>query len=159
MKHTFLMTGLTMAILAGLAGQGYAAGGHNGPRHSFEELDINGDGQITRAEMESHKQARFEQSDSDGDGKLSRAELETRIQKKQKLRREHRLDKMIKRHDTNGDGALTFAEMSENRRHDHFTTADANEDGAISASEFAAMKEAFKGHKGKWKHDNGGAED
>ncbi|SIT18484.1 EF-hand domain-containing protein [Paracoccus saliphilus] len=97
----------------------------------FERFDANGDGAITREEMEQAQaaakekrdtrrskkherkggergagaKAAFEQADSDGDGALSRSEL--------LARNEARVDKMIERFDADEDGALSPEEMRE----------------------------------------------
>ncbi len=152
MKNGPLMTSLTLAILAGAATQGVAAGDgammpHHGPRHSFEELDANGDGMLTRAEMAVHMQARFAQADADGDGKLSREELSARMESEQKKRRTWMLDRMIQQHDANGDGALSPEEMRSGRAAKMFAELDADGDGAVSQTEFEARRAMHKhGH-------------
>lgn len=144
MKNEYLITGLAGAIFLAFATQGVAAGGQggmggSGPRHSFEEVDINGDGQITKEEMAEHRAARFSQADTDGDGMLSRDEMLARAEEQQAKRRGKMIDKMISRNDADGDGALTMEEMAAGRGGKHFAKADANEDGAISKEEFEAM--------------------
>ena len=125
MKHGILMVGLGAAILAGAAGQGMAEshgkGPHHGQRPSFEELDANADGHLTREEM----------------------------QARQAERRERHLDYMFEMHDGDADGALSMAEMSEMRgakRGQMFQRVDADGDGRISRAEFDEMRATHGKH-------------
>lgn len=166
MKNGMILAGLGAAILAGAAGQGIAqdmqkAMGH-GMRPGFEELDADGDGKVTRDEMQAHMQARFGAADTDGDGKLSRAELSARIEARQAERRERRLDRMFDRHDTDGDGALSMDEMRGDRAGPMFSRLDADDDGAVSKEEFERMRERHRGYskgrggeRGHMMHDDG----
>ncbi|CUH87985.1 EF hand [Phaeobacter sp. CECT 5382] len=109
-----------------------------GPMMQFEELDADGNGEVTKAEMDAHKAARFKTADSNGDGKLSAEEMLAMAQK----RAEIRTQKMIKRFDTDGDGALSESELPKpGRRGDMFKRMDADGSGGISKDEFeeAAM--------------------
>lgn len=155
MKNALLMTGLSVAILAGGLTQAVAEGKHrHGMHHSFEDLDADGDGQITKAEMEGHMQARFEGADTDGSGALSKDELIARMTERQAERIARYAGHMIERHDANGDGELTMAEMRARHDGDRFARMDENGDGSISRDEFDAMHEKHgrKGHK-KHSHD------
>ncbi|QYX57919.1 calcium-binding protein [Roseovarius sp. SCSIO 43702] len=137
-----------MILLATAVSLGYAGTAQAGPggeRPTFEALDADGDGKITRAEMQAHRDARFAEVDSDGDGKLSAAELEARM----KARAERRAARMLERLDTDGDGAVSKAEMEARRGGDHMMRADGDGDGAISKAEFDAMKAQMKKRHGK----------
>ena len=153
MKNTVLMSSLAVAIVLGGVSQGFAGsgkGGH-GPHHSFEELDINSDGQISREEMAGHMQKRFEGADTNSDGNLSRDELVERIKERKAKKEEKYADHMMERHDANGDGVLSVDEMSEKREgrlEKMFVKVDVDENGTISVEEFEAMKK----HHGKKKH-------
>lgn len=131
---------LTLSVAALLAGFGAFAtpalaqsqdAETNQKMDMFERFDADGDGAITREEMEQahaaakeNREARrskkherkggergagakkaFEQADSDGDGTLSRSEL--------LAQNEARVDKMMERLDADGDGALSADEMRE----------------------------------------------
>lgn len=147
MKNMVLIAGLasTMA-LGGLSA--VEAGNHKGGmkhggmqmQHSFEELDADGDGKITPEEMAGHMQARFDGADSDGDGALSRDELIARMA--------NYADHMIERHDANADGKLSIDEMRADRQGKMFKRLDTDGDGAISAEEFAKMREMRGRHHG-----------
>ena len=118
---------------------------------SFEELDIDNDGQITAEELAAHRAARFDKTDTDGDGKLSRDELLGAA----KERSEKRVDRMIGRFDDDGDGSLSREEMP--RRHAKkdggrfFKKLDADGSGAISKEEFETARERMQEHHGKRK--------
>ncbi|MEM9523725.1 MAG: calcium-binding protein [Pseudomonadota bacterium] len=138
---------IVVTTLLALGGASLAAGvvmaqtGHGyGPRIDFEALDTDGDGRITRAEMEARTASRFAALDTDNSGTLSaqevKAQAETRIS--------DRAARMIERRDTDGDGALSLEELSKDARSDRmFARLDTNDDGAVSRAEFDAAK-------GKW---------
>ena len=48
------------------------------PRHPLSDADTNGDGKISRAELEQYYANRFAELDSDGDGRIPVAELQRR---------------------------------------------------------------------------------
>ncbi|MEL6170795.1 MAG: EF-hand domain-containing protein [Pseudomonadota bacterium] len=139
MDNLLKISVLGLAILLGDALQNdvQAQEGQAGKAKGFSELDKDGNGQLTKAEIESHMQARFNNADTDSNGALSRDELVARGKKKS----EERANRMLERLDANEDGALTFAEMKEGRGGKLFNRADANGDGAISEAEFEEMKQ------------------
>lgn len=149
MKNTVLMAALGTAILVGTGAQGIAQAmgggmgmmgmGGDGMRPDFQELDADGDGRLTRAEMEKYRQARFAKADTDGDGKLSRAEIDAQIAARQAAMRERMLDRMIGWRDVDGDGMLSPDEMRADRGLRMFAGMDADRDGTISADEFDEM--------------------
>lgn len=150
MKNLMIMSALGMSIVLGGAMQGMAASDHGkGPRHAFEDLDANGDGQLTKNEMQAHMKARFDAADSDGNGVLSRAEMEARGHEKAAKR----AGKMIERLDKDGDGGVSFEEAQARRGGKMFDRADADGDGAISQAEFDTarekMREMHRKHHGK----------
>ena len=96
------------------AGAALARGGHGfkGPQMTFEQLDADGSGEVTQAEMEAAKAARFASADADGDGVLSAAELAAQASSGIA----ERTAKMIERCDEDGDGPLSQEEMPQPRR-------------------------------------------
>ena len=159
-----------MAILAGnlktklaLAGIGLAlamtpmmaqAKGGQGPRVTFEELDVDSNGSVTEAEMQAHRAARFTTADTDGDGSLSRAELEAQMTSGKESRMERRLDRMMDHLDADDNGALSQEELAEaggERKGKGFSRLDKDGNGAVSKAEFDEMGK--KRHSGR-KHKN-----
>ena len=160
MKNTPLIAALGLAIIAGgaVASNDATGGKHHRPHHSFEELDANSDGALTQDEIAAHMQARFQRADTDSDGLLTQAELVARAGENRKKRAEKFVTRMIEKHDVNGDGALSFAEMS--KRHDGkmFAQMDADQNGAVTKEEFDAMRAKHKAHKRKG-HGNEASDD
>lgn len=144
----------TASIVA--AGAVLAKGGPGGPggpgmRMSFEEMDTDGNGEITQAEMEAMKAARFTSADTDGDGALSLEELTAQGMKKVA---EH-AESMLEKHDANGDGVLSQDELPKPRRSGHmFDRIDADGNGSISKEEFDEASEHMR-ERGRGKHRNG----
>ncbi|PTX56882.1 EF hand domain-containing protein [Litoreibacter ponti] len=147
LKTKLVLAGLGVALaLTPIMAE--AKGGPKGPRASFEELDANGDGGITQAEMQAHRMARFAAADADNDGSITREELLARAQEGAGERMSKRVDRMIERLDANDDGALSEAELTaavETRGGRGFSRADADGDGSISKAEFEALGEKRRG--------------
>lgn len=159
MKQTKILAVIlaTAGALAATTAMAKPGGPDMGPRIQFEELDADGNGEITKAEMEAHKAARFGATDTNGDGQLSAEELVAQEQS----RATKRVEKMISRMDTDGDGVLSAEEMSargdrgdrgkrEERRGDMFKRVDRDGNGAISKEEFEHAEHHRGGkHRGK----------
>lgn len=111
-------------------------GGYGPMTMTFEELDANGDGQVSLQEFQDARQARFASADADGDGNLTRDEMIAAIQ----ARAGDQADRMIQRLDANGDGALSLDEMPKPRGDRMMKRLDRNDDGTLSREEFEAMK-------------------
>jgi len=112
----------------------------------FAELDADGNGQLTPAEMRAHAAARFAVADSDANGTLSAEELTAAAAARQAERAGRRTDRMIEWMDADGDGALSPAEMPRRGSARMFARADANDDGALSAEEFAEARMHRRGN-------------
>lgn len=147
-KLVMAALGLALALTPIMA---EAKGGH-GPRATFEELDANGDGNLTKEEMQAHRKARMASADADGDGNISKAELEAQIASKSSERVSRRVDRMMEHLDTNSDGLISVAELdaaaekrASKRGGRGFEKADSDGNGSISKAEFEAM--AKKGGK------------
>lgn len=130
--------------------------GGMGPKMQFEELDTDGNGEISKAEMEAHKAARFASSDSNGDGKLSAEELVAQAQK----RAAKRVEKMIRHLDKDGDGMVSQEEMANRggRHGNMFARVDGDGNGAISKEEFEQAKQ-HRGGKRRGGHGGPGGGD
>lgn len=154
------MKKLTLAALAvstatlGIAGFAHAGPKWGGHDKMLEKLDTDGDGAITKAEVEAAKAAKFAEADANGDGSLTMAELEAFKEAERTRRMEAMKQRMFEKSDTNGDGAISLDEF-ESRGAPMFERADADGDGVISADEIEAMKEK-RGKRGWHRGDRGG---
>lgn len=150
MKHSSFIA--VIVAVAGVAVSGAAlakGGGHHGPKMSFEEIDADGNGEVTKAELDALKDARFAAADSNGDGVLSLEEMQVRAQDQAAKR----AARMLERFDKNGDGGLSKDELPQPRRAGKmFDRMDGDGSGSISKQEF---EEARMNHGGKRRHKPG----
>jgi len=176
MKHKTLFTALLVA--AGVMGaqaaaqqpadQGARHGHHGkhmraghigGPMHGMgiARLDQDGDGRISRAEIEAAAAGRgerpgrrghgwllenFDAIDANGDGLIARSELRAWQQAQRPLReaeRERRFNERFNAADLNGDGRLSRVEVQEKmpRLMASFAWLDENGDGFLDRSELS----------------------
>ena len=123
-------------------------GGMRGDRErpTFAELDADGDGSVTIAEMKAQATAKFAERDANGDGVLSSEELVAGMME----RAAEGAGRMIEWRDTDGDGSLSQAELGGGFGQQMFARLDADNDGSVSAEEFetAAERGGLRG-KGK----------
>ena len=126
----------------------------------FEELDLNGDGQITLEELTGQRDARFAAADTNGDGALSEEEMLAQANENASERATRMVARMLERLDDNEDGVLQLNELPEpreGRAERRFEQADADGDGAISAEEFEEARERMADRRGGGKgHGHGG---
>ncbi|AHD01525.1 EF-hand domain-containing protein [Leisingera methylohalidivorans] len=150
MKHVTFIAAIVAA--AGLAAGGAALAkgdGHHGPKMSFEEIDADGNGEVTKAEIQALKEARFGKADTDGNGVLTLEEMQAHAQ----AQANKRAARMLERFDKDGDGALSKDELPEPRRAGRmFDRMDADGSGGISKQEF---DEARMRHGGKHRPGHG----
>jgi len=116
-----------LAAAIALAGPGLAQDGAG-----FDRIDSDGNGQISRAEIDAIRAVIFDKMDANGNGSLTRAEVQdaqaaAEGRMKQGARR-------LWRNDSNGDGELTRVEFLSASQ--GFDMVDSNADGAISRGEF-----------------------
>lgn len=123
------------------------SGSQRGP--DFSTLDTNGDGQITREEMQARAAERFARADTDGNGVLTQAEMTARADAERTDRVERRVQRMIEELDADADGALSQAELLDRRAERMFERVDQNEDGSITEEEFAQARESMARRSGK----------
>ena len=120
-----------MAVLAGSLAAFSAQANDDRGSSRFDRLDQNGDGEITRAEIEAasseragkranRRADRMFEADANGDGAVTREEL--------KAYRENRNP------DKNGDGVIDRAEFME-KAAERFDRLDKNGDGVLSEDE------------------------
>ncbi|MFD0978316.1 EF-hand domain-containing protein [Tropicimonas aquimaris] len=151
---------LTTAIVTGLmvTTGANAFGGAQGSleRPSFAQIDTDGDGKLTAAEMQAlpaiMAAERFKAADTDGDGKMSKEELAAAITQQRENRDAERAERMISRFDADKDGAVSEQEMLDSMGQGRkaspgerfIAMADTDKDGAVSEEEFAAAAERME---------------
>jgi Ca2+-binding EF-hand superfamily protein len=148
---------LTFAILAAaLALPAFAQEAPDAPEAAddlppfFAEADLDGDGQITSEEVAQSRAARAAAMDADADGFLTADELNAYYQAESAKRIAAMVAEQMARQDMNGDGKLGAAEvMIGGGEHMSrlFDWADADKDGAVSAEEFDAARDAMRGER------------
>ena len=79
MKHTkfiaaVIVAGAVVGATGAIAKPGHGGKGGFGAGMTFEQIDADGNGQISKQEMEGLREARFAATDADGDGKLNEEE-------------------------------------------------------------------------------------
>lgn len=147
---------LTVTATASFAHSDGHRGKGFGAKAEFSELDADGSGEVTLAEMQAHRAARLADMDTNNDGALSKEELIAAREGEISNRMERRLDRMIDRLDENDDGLLQFAEMPQadgGRAEERFAKVDTDGSGGLSEAEMEAAKGKRGGKKGDKKRD------
>ncbi len=151
-----MLTGLTVAVL----GLSTAAMAQDGPEmgpmplFDFAAMDADKDGKITQSELTAFRTAKATAADTNADGKLDQSEL---VAMQVAMMTDHATDRaarMIDHLDTDGDAALSIAEMAAKPMHARlFDRIDADRDGAITEVEVdaarAKMAERMASHGGR----------
>jgi Ca2+-binding EF-hand superfamily protein len=164
MTVTIALSAATAAMIfsASAFAKGQGPGGVGSERPSFSELDANGDGNLTIAEMQAKAAARFQENDSNGDGVLSSDEMVAAAVAKAGDRAEQAFAQLLEWRDSDGDGSLNQAELGDNRAERLFSRVDADNDGVVTAEEFEQAQAKFRGsrsgpgRRGDHKGRNGG---
>lgn len=99
------------------------------PLH-LKNFDSDGDGSITRNEVESHAAKQAQAIDSNGDGIITLTE----VQADHERRRQERMQKRLNKADTNGDGEVGLDEFSA-RIVERMMGRDSNGDGVLNADD------------------------
>ncbi len=148
--------GLGAATLTALAQDG-----HRGLRAEMqlEKIDLNGDGNITREEIEAGKAERFASADIDGSGAITFDEFNAFAEAEKARREAERRQRTFERLDANGDGQVSAEEhaaMKPARMERMFDRIDTDDDGVITEAEREAAHEKMK-ERGKkrmnWRGD------
>ena len=132
---------LTSAALAALSLAfclGSAQAAETGPRgkgaHFFDQMDSNGDGQISQSEFDESHAKRFARWDRDGNGEVTKDEVQRRVSRR------------FERVDSNGDGIIEESEFQAHSQ-ERFGRMDSDGDGQVSREEFGeAFAEMRKKH-------------
>ena len=101
---------------------------------TFEKLDINNDGKLSKKEIEKQRDFMVQSIDLNGDKMVSTQELIKRHAK----RADFFAKQMLKKLDSNGDGSLSFTELKKSQQwklERMFNRLDKNNDGFISKEE------------------------
>lgn len=178
LKYGLLGSAAALALAIAMPAISQAGPGKEGPgAHLFQQTDTDGDGFISKAEMEAASEKRFTEADANGDGVLTKDEMNAAREKMREKFEAHRGDpaERFAKADTNGDGKLTLdemkaaasARMAENgkgeelsprhaaRMEKWFAAADANGDGGLSQDEMKTAGEKMKKHFGEKKDRHG----
>jgi len=154
-KFTTLVASLAIGAVGLTAASPTLALGDNqvgrggAPRLNFEKIDANSDGQITADEVAQYRNDQFDLRDTNADGYLTSDELTASIISRAKLNAAKRVQRLIKKRDSNGDGRISLAELPGDQGSQRlFRRFDTNGDGVISTSEFSAAKKGL----GRKKH-------
>ncbi len=165
---TLAATGLVAAVLSTAAfaergGPGNGAAGFGmmmgEGMPAFAEIDADGDGKVTPAEIDTWRSARMAGLDTDGDGMLSKEEVKASIQARMEARADRMVEGMFAARDSDGDGKLSAPEMALPAAPQRlFDRIDADKDGAITEAEVEAAQTRMAermgegrrgGHRGK----------
>ena len=100
----------------------------------FARMDANGDGRLDQADREAHRQAMFARADADGDGELSQAEMQA-MHEARKQRRE--------------DRRAAGSDARRDRMGDRFARLDTDDSGGLSQDELRAGHQAHGDRRGE----------
>lgn len=138
MKRLTFTAGVALCAIVLASGMAVAKSGHDRSPVTFESLDADQNGEISRAEMQASRASHLLRADTNGDGQLSLEELEAQGAERAKAGAE----RMMSQLDTNEDGALSQEEMLGGQRATRrFDRVDRDGDGVISQSEFEAAQD------------------
>ena len=164
LAKTTIMGATVIALLGSVSMANAKQRGDKGPRITFEQMDKDGDGFITKADIQAAHAERFAANDTDGDGFLSAEELEAskgKMRKGQgdgegKMKKgqndgegqgDRKKARMMRYLDENGDGKVALSEMPTDRMERMIDKLDTDGDGKVSKEEFEARKGKGKGKK------------
>jgi hypothetical protein len=134
-----LIRGTIIVLTAGLLATGAIAARKNWEER-FNRLDTDKDGKISQQEMKVGRIAHFKEMDKNGDGMVTKEEHKAFVFAKM----EPRLDKRFQKMDTDNDGEISAEEFAAKKQARHFNRMDVDGDGMISRDE--AEKAAKKRH-------------
>lgn len=149
-----VLIALAAATTIAVAAPGDRGGMRGGP--DFSELDANGDGVLTSADLTAAAEARFASLDTDSDGQVTQSELAAAADQRDQDRRERRMSAMLERFDTDSSGSLSLEELSSGDRASRMLErADTDGDGQITQAEFESMEKRGGHHGGDRKGPRG----
>jgi len=146
-----------MPLMASEHARDGARGEGRGAAMMFERLDADGDGIVTRAEVEAAHLGRAAEMDADGDGTISRAEFVAWHTARAAARTERRAERMFDRLAGRGAEGIAPEEMLREGRLDRmFERLDTDGDGAISREEFEAGAERMRDRRAEMREKRRG---
>ena len=145
---------ILLASLAITAGVGVAEArerGHGGEGMTFEQLDVDGSGEITTEDLDAFKSQRFAELDANGDGSVDLEEFTAHAQ----ARAGERAAEMFARLDADGDGSLSRdvleSRMGRGPGERMISRFDTDDSGGVSAEEFEAAREKMAERRDKFR--------
>ncbi|MEM1386144.1 MAG: EF-hand domain-containing protein [Pseudomonadota bacterium] len=123
-----------------------------GPGAVMERFDTDGDGVVTRAEVDAAQAARFAEADLNGDGALSLDELIAAQEARRLARQTAQAQRLLAWLDQDGDGVVSAEEMAQlaGRRGDIFERLDRDADGTITLEEVEQARALRRGGGRPW---------
>ena len=152
-KPTILTMAASSLLLASAAAWACPPGGHGPmgghgmgqmPGQHFKQMDTNGDGLVSKAEFDAYHEQRFKELDANRDGQVSAEEMDAHHKAKCQTQggKGAMMDEHFDAADANHDGALTATEAEKMPMvSKNFKKFDANKDGKVTKEE---MKDAFE---------------
>ena len=150
MKKNVILGALCAAMLVSSGAIAVADTRGNGPRGAdFSQIDADGNGEVTVAELQAMQTARFGEIDADGDGAVTKAEILAHAESTEDVRRERRVTRMMERLDANDDGSLSAEELTGRRDPARLVERlDADGNGTLSQEEMADARDSMRRGRG-----------
>lgn len=125
----------TLLLVSGSAFAAHAGPGNSGNK---PQVDANGDGAISKAEVAAMQAEQFGKLDLDGNGEVSADELTEHTLNRQRQRIARMAEMQVKRLDADGDGGVSEEEFTANAQKG-FDQRDKNSDGKLTRDEMRAQ--------------------
>lgn len=154
-----LLGSVALVVALPLAAQAERGGDHHGGMRGdhMKAVDANGDGDISKAEVEAFQAKIFTEADANKDGSLTLAEMTAHHEAMEAKRKTERQQAMFAKLDTDGNGKISQAEFaSQSGPMRGMERMDTDGDGTVTEEEREAARAMMKEHRGKWGHRGDG---